>query len=341
MKRKLTMPPFVSMIVPCYNEEATILQLLDAVLAQTYPQSQMEIIIADAFSQDQTRERINMFQRDHDSLSLRVVDNERHIIPAALNLAIRESRGEIIVRLDAHSQPNPEYVARCVQALEEGKGANVGGVWEILPGGKGWMAESIAAAASHPLGVGDAMYRLNPKAGAVDTVPFGAFRRELVEQIGGFDETLLTNEDYEFNTRVRRSGGVVWLDPQIRSIYFARASLFELARQYGRYGFWKWKMLKRYTSTLRWRQALPPLFTASLIVLAVLSVWFSSARWFLSIEIILYLLVLIAASVQTAIRNHKPFLIVGLPLSILIMHLSWGSGFLFSLILSPLNQNHG
>ena len=130
------MPPFVSIIVPCYNEETTILQLLDAVLAQTYPHSQMEIIIADAFSQDHTRERINMFRRDHDGLSLRVVDNERRNIPSALNLAIEAARGEIVIRLDAHSQPNPEYVERCVHALEEGKGANVGGVWEILPGRK-------------------------------------------------------------------------------------------------------------------------------------------------------------------------------------------------------------
>ncbi len=335
------MPPFVSIIVPCYNEEATILQLLDAVLAQTYPRSQMEIIIADAFSQDHTRERINLFRRDHGVLSLRILDNERRNIPAALNLAIRESRGEIIIRLDAHSQPNPEYVERCVHALEEGNGENVGGVWEIHPGGKGWVAESIAVAASHPLGVGDAMYRLNPKAGAVDTVPFGAFRRELIEQIGGFDETLFANEDYEFNTRVRQSGGVVWLDPQICSIYFARASFRELARQYWRYGFWKWRMLKRYTNTIRWRQALPPLFVASLVVLAILSFWFSFARWLLFLEIILYLFILIAASVLAALRNHKPFLIVGLPLSILIMHLSWGGGFLFSLISSPLFQNHG
>jgi glycosyltransferase involved in cell wall biosynthesis len=301
----------------------------------------MEIIIADAFSQDKTRERINLFLRDHNDFSLRVVDNERRVIPAALNLAIEAARGEIIIRLDAHSQPNREYVERCVQALEEGKGSNVGGVWEIRPGGIGWVAESIAVAASHPLGVGDAMYRLNPKAGAVDTVPFGAFRRELIDQIGGFDETLLTNEDYEFNTRVRQSGSVVWLDPQIRSIYFARSSFQELARQYWRYGFWKWRMLKRYTNTVRWRQALPPLFVASLIALIFLSFWFSFARWLLSLEIILYLFILIAASVRVALRDHKPFLIAGLPLSILIMHLAWGSGFLFSLISSPLIQNHG
>ena len=335
------MPPFVSIIVPCYNEHATILQLLEAVLAQTYPRSRMEIIISDALSQDNTREIINTFQSGHPGLSLRILDNERRNIPAALNLAVTESRGEIVIRLDAHSRPNPEYVERCVRALEEGKGANVGGVWDICPGGKGWIADLIAVAAAHPLGVGDAMYRLNPKASAVDTVPFGAFRRELIGQIGGFDETLLTNEDYEFNTRVRQSGGVVWLDPQIRSIYFARASFRELARQYWRYGFWKWRMLKRYTNTIRWRQALPPLFVASLIVLAILSFWFSFACRLLSLEIILYLLILIAASVSVALRNHKLFLIVGLPLSILIIHLSWGGGFLFSLISSPLIQNHG
>jgi hypothetical protein len=135
---------------------------------------------------------------------------------------------------------------------------------------------------------------------------------------------------------------VVWLDPQIRSTYFARASLRELIRQYGRYGFWKWRMLKRYTSTLRWRQALPPLFTGSLILLIVLSFWFSLARWLLGTEIALYLLVLIGAAVRIALSTRKPFLIIGLPLSISVMHLSWGCGFLFSFISSPLvSQHHG
>ena len=99
----------------------------------------------------------------------------------------------------------------------------------------------------------------------MDTVPFGAFRRSLIDKIGLFDETLLTNEDYEFNTRIRQSGGRVWLDPEIVTVYYARSTLRDLARQYWRYGYWKFRMLRRYPDTLRWRQALPPLFVASLI----------------------------------------------------------------------------
>lgn len=328
------MKPTVSIIVPCYNEQATIRFLLDAILEQTYPRAQMEVVIADAHSQDKTRDVIAAFQTEHPDLPLRIVDNERRTIPSGLNLAIAASRGGIIVRLDAHSIPIPEYVERCVSALEAGKGANVGGVWMIRPGDEGWIAESISFAAAHPLGVGDAMYRLNAKEGAVDTVPFGSFRRELIEKIGGFDESLLTNEDYEFNTRVRRSGGVVWLDPQIRSTYIARASLAELAKQYWRYGFWKFKMLRRYPNTVRWRQALPPLFVLSLIVLILLSFFIQLAELVLLFEIIFYLLALTAAGIELSIRQRKPLLAPGLALAIAAMHISWGSGFLWSFLSS-------
>ena len=335
-----SMPPFVSVIVPCYNEQATIRFLLDALFAQTYPRAQMEVVIADALSQDNTRQELSVFQQEHPDFVLHVVDNARHTIPSGLNLAIAEAHGEIIIRLDAHSMPIPEYVERCVSALESGRGDNVGGVWMIRPGGDGWVAESIAAAAAHPLGVGDAMYRLKANAGAVDTVPFGAFRRELIQRIGGFDETLLANEDYEFNTRIRRSGGIVWLDPQIRSTYFARASLIELARQYWRYGFWKFEMLRRYPGTLRWRQALPPLFAASLIFFVLFSFFFALAGWMLLFEIFIYLLVLMAAGIHLFLRQRRPLLVPGLMLAIAVMHLSWGSGFLWSLV-STLFTNHG
>lgn len=326
------MPPLVSIIVPCYNEQATIHLLLESILKQTYPRASMEVVIADGLSEDQTRRAIASFQAEHADLFLRVVDNERRSIPSSLNLAIKASRGEIIVRLDAHSMPIPEYVARCVQDLENGCGNNVGGLWMIQPGGRDWMAESIAAAAAHPLGAGDALYRLKAKAGAVDTIPFGAFRRELIEEIGGFDETLLTNEDYEFNARIRQSGGVVWLDPEIRSTYIARRSLPELARQYWRYGFWKYRMLRRYPNTVRWRQALPPAFVTSLIGLTFLSIFLPLARFVLALQVLFYVLTLSVAGAILAGRQRKPLLLPGMVLAVTTMHISWGSGFLWSLL---------
>lgn len=321
---------FVSIIVPCYNEEKTIRHLLSAVYQQTYPRSQMELVIADGMSTDHTRDLIKAFQQEHADLSVSVVDNEVRNIPSALNQAIRASRGEIIVRLDAHSMPIPEYVERCVAAHQSNKGDNVGGVWEIRPGAETWIAESISHAAAHRLGVGDAMYRLKASEGAVDTVPFGSFKRSLVEKIGFFDESLLANEDYEFNTRVRTSGGTVWLDPSICSVYFSRSSLSTLAAQYWRYGFWKWRMLKRYPQTLRWRQALPPLFVLSLIVLSVLSLVSAPFFYLLAAQMIIYFSVLFLAGMKLAIEKNRLPLLVGLPLAIATMHVSWGAGFLWS-----------
>jgi len=236
--------------------------------------------------------------------------------------------------------PIPEYVERCVAAHQSGKGDNVGGVWDIRAGADTWVANSISFAAAHPLGVGDAMYRLNAKAGAVDTVPFGSFRRALIDKIGAFDETLLSNEDYEFNTRVRESGGTVWLDPSIRSVYFSRGTFGKLAAQYWRYGFWKFKMLKRYPHTLRWRQALPPLFVLILFILIVLSLFVVSARYLLYAQIVGCFFVLTLAGLKLAIEKNIGYLLLGVPLAISTMHLAWGTGFLWSGISSPFTK-HG
>jgi succinoglycan biosynthesis protein ExoA len=333
------MLPTVSIIVPCYNEEKRIRYLLDAIFSQTYPHAQMDIMIADGHSTDQTRKIIADFQRTRPDLKLNIVDNDARTIPAALNRAIEASSGEIIIRFDAHSGPYPDYVEKAVAALESGIAENVGGVWEILPGTETWSAKSIAVAAAHPLGVGDALYRHAKEAAYVDTVPFGAWRRILMEKIGGYDESLLTNEDYEFNARIRQFGGKIWLDPAIRSIYFARPSFSALAIQYFRYGFWKWKMLRRYPGTLRWRQALPPLFVLSLFVgvllapvSSVLVPVSSVLRWFILLELLVYFGVLGLFGLRSALQRKKIFLVFGLPLAIAVMHISWGSGFLLSLL---------
>jgi succinoglycan biosynthesis protein ExoA len=331
--------PFVSVIVPCYNEEATIRKLLDALFAQTYPTEKMEVVISDGMSTDGTREAIAAFRREHGDLSVRVVENRARTIPSGLNQAIRESRGGIIVRLDAHSMPIPEYVERCVAAHLAGKGENVGGVWEIRPGAETRIAESISFAAAHPLGAGDALYRVGATEGAVDTVPFGSFRRELVDRIGMFDESLLANEDYEFNARVRGAGGTVWLDPSIRSVYFSRSTLAALAAQYWRYGFWKFKMLKRYPHTLRWRQALPPVFVLSVIVFVVLSLFADFARFLLMLQLLVYVSVLGLAALKLAIQKRKAHLMWGIPSAIATMHVAWGAGFLWSGVLGFFGKN--
>jgi succinoglycan biosynthesis protein ExoA len=324
--------PKVSVIIPCYNEQSTIRLLLMALREQTFPRTDMEVVIADGMSSDGTRDAITAFQKDFPDLNVCVVDNTLRSIPSAVNCAIKFSRGEIIVRLDAHSKPYPDYVANCVSAIEAGFGDNVGGVWEIHPGADTWIAKSIAVAASHPLGVGDALYRHAQHAAEVDTVPFGSFKRSLIDRVGLFDESLLTNEDYEFNARIRKAGGKIWLDPSIRSVYYARSTLLELARQYWRYGFWKWRMLRRYPDTLRWRQALPPLFVLSLLVLALSSIFLPFAGIVLAGELLVYFSVMLLAGFDKAIRLLNPYLIAGLPLAIPAMHISWGAGFLWSIL---------
>lgn len=326
--------PKVSVIVPCYNEETTIGLLLEAVYQQTFPKKDMEVVIADGMSSDRTREKITEFSKAYPELIIVLVDNPRRIIPAALNCAINASHGEIIVRLDAHSMPSTDYVERCVRELLANRAENVGGIWKIQPGKDHWIAKSISLAASHPLGVGDALYRYATEAQYVDTVPFGAFRRELFDQIGLFDETLLTNEDYELNTRIRKSGGRVWLDPMIQSVYFSRSSLSDLGKQYFRYGYWKWHMLRRYPETLRWRQALPPAFVLSTVALFLLAPFFKICLILLEIVLLVYGLTLVIASWSIANQESDIRLLVGIPLAIVTMHYCWGSGFLWSLVKS-------
>ncbi len=266
------------------------------------------------------------------SLNVRVVDNIQQTIPAALNQAITESHGEVLARMDAHAIPVPDYIERCVASLLAGCGENVGGVIDIKPGKDDWIGHAIAVATAHPLGVGDARYRWAKKAGEADTVAFGTYKRSLVDQIGGYDESLRINEDYEFNTRIRRAGGRIWVDPAIRVGYYSRPDLKSLARQYFTYGYWKFKMLQRYPDTLRWRQALPPVFVSGILMLSLLSIFWIPARIGLVVVLSLYLAILLVGSIKSAIKRKRVTLIPGIPIAIMTMHFSWGSGFLWSIL---------
>ena len=333
--------PRVSLIIPCYNELKTIGSLLQAIRLNSYDQSNLEIVVADVMSTDGTREVIREYSSQHPELNIRLIDNPQRIIPAALNVAIEAARGEVVIRLDAHSAPRSNYIERCLVVLEETGAANVGGVWEIQPGAETWMARAIASAAAHPLGAGDARYRISGEPGPVDTVPFGAFRKDWLTRVGPYNEDLLTNEDYEYNVRIRNAGGLIWFDPSIRSIYFARPDLRSLAHQYWRYGYWKVRMLQRYPETLRWRQALPPIFVLFTAILAVLAFPFLLARLLLAVQLGAYLLIIAFAGILESIRRKDMGLILGFPPAIWTMHFSWGGGFLWSTLKCGLGGRHG
>jgi len=313
-----------SIIVPCFNEQRTIGLLLQAIADQSVGPRALEVVVADGGSTDETRAVVQEFADRNPDLRMRLVDNPTRAIPAALNRAIEQARGGVIIRLDAHSIPQPDYVEQCLRVLRETQAANAGGVWEIHPSASTWIARGIAAAAGHRLGAGDARYRTSGKPGPVDTVPFGAYPRSWLERVGPYDETLLTNEDYEYNVRLRQAGGIIWFDPAIRSIYFARPTLGALARQYARYGFWKARMLRRYPRTLRWRQTLPPAFVLATLSLGISALWIPLSRWLLGLQWALYAAAVLAAGITEAWRRRDPTLAAAMPLALAAMHMAWG-----------------
>jgi succinoglycan biosynthesis protein ExoA len=320
-----TTTPSVSVIIPSRNEVATIVPLLAALGTQTYAID--EIIVADGMSTDGTRAAVAAFQGKAPLPEVRMIDNPDRTVPAGLNRAVSESVGEIVIRLDAHARPAPDYVARCVTGLLDGKGANVGGLLDVAPAVPGVVARAIALAVSHPLGAGDAAYRVGGRAGAVDTVPFGAFRRETLAAIGPFNEELPVNQDFEYNARIRAAGGTVWFDPAIRCTYYARSNLIRLYTQYWRYGIGKRRMLRRHPRALRPRQVVPPMFVGSLAVAGALARWTPGARRFLAIVLGGYAAALGMGAGHLRARGGGPSAFLT-PVVFATIHLAWGAGFL-------------
>ncbi|MBA2665519.1 MAG: glycosyltransferase family 2 protein, partial [Trueperaceae bacterium] len=236
--------PTVSVVLPVLNEAAHIEQVLSRLLAQDYPRHLViEILVVDGRSEDGTRDATSQFQHRHPLAGIRLLDNPLRITSAALNIGIRAARGDVLVRMDGHAIPATDYVSRCVDALQRTGAANVGGVVE--PVGRTPFGAAVALATKHPLGAGDARYRVGGSAGDVDTVAYGAFRREVFQDVGLFDESMVVNEDYEVNVRIRAAGYRIHFNPSIRLQYTPRGTVGDLWRQYFRYGWWKVETLRR------------------------------------------------------------------------------------------------
>lgn len=326
--------PRVSVVIPCYNEERFIGEVLENLAAQCAG-APYEIVVVDGMSTDGTRAAVERFRAARPAVDVRVVDNPARNIPAALNLGVGAARGEFVVRMDAHSIPSPNYVARCVEVLESGGAEIVGMPWRIRAGAATTVARAIAHAVAHPFGIGDAKYRTGG-AGAgeqteVDTVPFGAFRRELWRGLGGYNEALLANEDYDFNYRARLRGARVVLDTSGHCDYYARPTLAALAAQYARYGNWKAQMLKLHPRSVRARQLVAPLFVATLAVTFALGWLWPRAWWLFAAALGSYALAALACAAQISSRALDWRLAPVLPAIFFTIHASWGGSFLLGL----------
>ncbi len=329
--------PSVSVVIPCYNEERFIGKVLDN-LADQYERERYEIIIVDGMSVDKTRAVIEEFIARRPGVKVRVVDNPQKHIPTGLNLGIEAARGDIIVRMDAHSVPTPNYVRRCVELLAAAEWAVVGMPWRIRASSDTLAARAIALAVAHPFGIGDAKYRLSISTSQlVDTVPFGAFRKSLWRELEGFNEDLLANEDYDFHYRVRSRGGRILLDTEAHCEYFARATISELAAQYARYGNWKAQMIKLHPRSIRLRQLVAPAFVISLVVFGALSPWSTPARVALAAIMVAYALCSLVFASRLARKDGDLRLIPYLCLAFFTIHITWGSSFLRGLVRSRPN----
>jgi glycosyltransferase involved in cell wall biosynthesis len=320
----LSRTPNVSIIIPTWNEEAFISACLDSILLNDYPKDKIDIIILDGMSSDQTPAIIQKYISRYPFI--RLINNPKRIQAPALNLGIKESRGEIIIRMDAHTLYDKDYIANCVKLLMENKGDNVGGVQN--PIGTNYISKAIAIATSTPFGVGNAYFRFSKQAMFVDTVYLGAWKKDTLIRLNGFNEQWVINEDYELNYRLRKSGGKILLSPSIKSAYFVRSSLRRLSKQYFRYGFWKAKTIITYPESLKIRQFIPPAFAFSLIISLLISPF---VQWPLLIIGGSYTLFNLIYSFLLSLKKGVIFFAI-LPVVFTIIHLTWGIGFLSGLL---------
>lgn len=319
----------VSVVVPCRNEAGSIEGCLRSLASDSYPKNQLEILVVDGESRDGTQEVTERVARQHSFV--RLLRNPKHNTATGMNIGIREAKGDIVMVVSAHAEYGEQYISRCVETLLRVGADCVGGPITTLPGADTPVARAIALAMSSPFGVGTAKFRTSQHLGFVDTVAFGAYRREIFQEVGLFDEKLIRNQDAELNYRILKAGGKIFMDPGIRSAYCARETLAKLWRQYFQYGYWKLRVILKHGRPGSWRQLVPALFASALIGLPAVAIFSSVAFKLWALMVTAYLGLCLALSLR-AIWNRGWSVALALPVAFFFLHISYGIGFLWGML---------
>ena len=317
----------VSLILPVVNEAKFIDCAINSILNQKFKNKiSFEILIADGGSIDGTLPIIHNIISNNSNICL--IDNPKNIVSTGFNLALNNAKGKIIIRIDGHCEIPINYIEKCCNLLNSSKADIVGGVIETIS--TGLIGEAISIAQSSLFGVGSVNFRrMDLDQGSyVDTLAFGAHRREIFECIGGFDEEMICNQDDEFNHRAMQAGKKIWIDPTIKTKYFARSSYLKLFKQYFNYGFYKVRGIQKRGQIISTRHLIPATFIISLIGTLILG-YFQHLPWLSYSVLSIYLIINIISSI---IVSQKASLIPLLFLAFCTLHLGYGSGFIWGLV---------
>ncbi len=319
--------PFVSLIIPCFNEEKFIGTLLENLISQDYPHDLMEVLVMDGGSTDRTLEIIRQYSEQKSFI--RIVHNRERYVPFALNSGIRLSRGEVIMILGAHTFYPANYVPVLVKYLTELNADNVGAFLQTMPADDSIRSLAISNVLSSPFGIGNAKYRTGVREICkVDTVPFGCYKRSVFDKIGFFDEELLRNQDYEFNVRLINSGGSIYLIPFVTINYFTRSSTKQLFRMHYQYGLYNPLVSLKVGRPVVSRHLVPLVFLLFLVFSGAGSFFFAFSRWLLFTGSALYILGDLIFSARIVRQEKRVKLFLHLPWIFFFLHLSYGWGYL-------------
>jgi glycosyltransferase involved in cell wall biosynthesis len=313
----------VSVIVPIRNEERYIAACLQSLINQTYPQDAYEVLVVDGRSSDRSRQIVEELGRG--APNLHCLDNPAAIAPAAMNIGIRHASGEFIVRADGHTAYPSDYLENCVKYLQETGAENVGGPCRTVPADSSFGSKMVATILTNPFGVGDSRFRTSNFEGFVDTVPFGAFRRELFDRVGMYDEKLVRNQDNELNARIRKAGGKIYQTPALTTEYHPLASVAELLKQTYKTSQWHIFSMRQNASSMGLRHFVPAAFVLVLAGLLASALWNRMSLVGLGV----FLLAYFAAGFYFSFRRSQDrdvILQCALPLVCLIFHIVYGLG---------------